>query len=281
MTHLDELIRLIPPPADPVEAHGDWDQVEAALGLSLPADYKGLVQAYGTGTFVDFITPLRPFGASGYCLLLQEARGLLDRERSFRDEYPEQSPYPYYPEPGGLLEWAVTGNGDYLCWLTAGRPDSCTTVAWNPRGSYYDAHSVGAVEFLHGWITGRISTTVFGDADDPDPWFEPFREITQVSIRLTEGDLPYEERLRILHAAFAPTADRGGYNRAGRRQDHFAATDHGWRFTYETAYGHQLRIEFPRDDEDRARLLVLDAIDRIGCQPTKMVGGATTDWGIG
>lgn len=113
------------------------------------------------------------------------------------------------------------------------------------RGCYYDPHPVSAVEFLHGWITGRISTTVFGDADDPDPWFEPFHDIIQVSIRLTDGDLPYEERLRILRAAFAPTADRGGYSRDGRRQDHFAATDHGWRFTYETAYGRQLRIAFP------------------------------------
>lgn len=281
MTHLDELTCLISPPIDPVEAHGDWDQVESNLGLRLPADYKDLVQSYGTGTFVDFITPLRPFGTSGHCLLLAEASGLLDRERSLRDENPEQRPYPFFPEVGGLLEWAVTGNGDYLCWLTDGHCDSWTTVVWNPRGSYYDAHQVGAVEFLLGWITGPITTTVFGDAARAHPWFEPLRELTHITIRLTEGELPYEERLRMLRGAFTPTADRGGYNRNGRRQDHFAATVHGWRLTYETAYGHQLRIAFPPGDEEQARHLVLNAIEHIGCQPTTMTGHAATSWGIG
>ena len=88
----------------------------------------------------------------------------MDSERSFRERYPDRSPYALYPEQGGLLEWAGTDNGDRLCWLTEGSPEDWTVVAWNPRGWYYDAHPIGAVAFLHGWLSGGISTSVFPDA---------------------------------------------------------------------------------------------------------------------
>ncbi|MER6172879.1 hypothetical protein [Streptosporangium sp. NPDC001681] len=93
MTAMEELIRLVSPPTEPVDAHGDWSEVEATLGLGPPADFKTLIEQYGHGQFVDFITPLTPFGA----------HDLLDRERSFRERYPDECPYPFYPEPGGLL----------------------------------------------------------------------------------------------------------------------------------------------------------------------------------
>ncbi|MFC7641032.1 hypothetical protein ACFQX6_08560 [Streptosporangium lutulentum] len=89
---------------EPVDAHGDWSAVETTLGLGLPTDFKALIERYGLGQFLDFITPLTPFGARD--LLVQHAQRLLDRERSYREQYPDECPYPFYPEPGGLLEWA-------------------------------------------------------------------------------------------------------------------------------------------------------------------------------
>jgi hypothetical protein len=44
-------------------------------------------------------------------------------------------------------------------------------VAWNPRSWRFDAHPAGAVDFLHGWLSGDITTTVFGDANTTNPWF--------------------------------------------------------------------------------------------------------------
>ncbi|MFD8530369.1 hypothetical protein ACFV0L_23415 [Streptosporangium canum] len=87
MTTIDGLIRLVPPPAEPVDAQGDWREVEAALGLELPADFKTLIERYGRGQFVDLITPLTPFGA--HDLRIQRAQRLLDSERSFREKYPD------------------------------------------------------------------------------------------------------------------------------------------------------------------------------------------------
>lgn len=266
MSALDQLARLIPPPAAPVDAQGDWARVEADLALALPADFKQLIETYGLGHFVDFITPLTPFGPRA--LFLRSARGILDSERAFREQHPNDSPYALYPEPGGLLQWAGTHNGDRLCWLTEGEPDHWTTIAWNQRSWRYNVFPVGAVEFLHSWLTGHITTTVFRprDADQPAPWFEPFLERKHVTIKLSEGPIPYTERLQILRDALAPTLDRGGINRDGRRQDHFTAPEHRWRLTYETAHGHQIRLAYPPEDEPRARTLMLDVVGRMGCQ---------------
>ncbi|MBB3732477.1 SMI1/KNR4 family protein [Nonomuraea dietziae] len=65
MTTIDDLVALVPPPTEPVDARGDWHEVEAALGLALPTDFKALIERYGLGQFVDHITPLTPFGAHG------------------------------------------------------------------------------------------------------------------------------------------------------------------------------------------------------------------------
>jgi hypothetical protein len=233
MTTIDDLIALVPPPANPVDASGDWTQVEAGLGLELPADFKALISSYGLGQFVDFINPLTPFGSRN--LLLRSAQRLLDSERPFREANPDDCPYPYYPEAGGLLEWAGTDNGDRLC-------------------------------FLHGWLSGRLNTTVFAaNTHLTAPWFEPFRELTHVNIKLTDGRRTYPERLRILQKALSPTADRGSHTRGEHHQDHFTATELGWNLTYETAYTHQIRIAFPPDDEDRARSTLLATVRRMGC----------------
>ncbi|MGW3630362.1 SMI1/KNR4 family protein [Streptomyces sp. NPDC005122] len=164
MTAFDDLRRHNPPPSQPLWANGDWNEVESALGLQLPTDFKQLIGAYGAHHFAGFLTPLTPFG--GRDLLVGPAKRLLDQERGFRDSSPEDCPYPFYPEPGGLLPWARTDNGDTVCWLTDGKPAAWTVVCWNPRGWYYDAHPVGAVEFLAGWLSGHISTTVFPDAPE-------------------------------------------------------------------------------------------------------------------
>jgi hypothetical protein len=88
-----------------------------------------------------------------------------------------------------------------------------------------------------------------------------------VIVRLADSQTPYTDRLRSLREALAPTADRGGHDDGGGdRQDHFAATARGWRLTYETAYGHQIHIAYPPDDETQARSVILDAIDRMSCQ---------------
>jgi hypothetical protein len=132
------------------------------------------------------------------------------------------------------------------------------------------------VGFLHGWLTGQIGNTVLGDCDEAQPWFDPDQELSHVYLKLSEDELPYSERLRILREAVAPTADRGCYQHAQSRQDHFLATALGWQLTYENAYGHQIRVAFPPEDENRARRTMLDAAACMGCR----VLAATSHHGV-
>ncbi len=184
--------------------------------------------------------------------------------RDHRGEWPEDFPYPLYPEPHGLLEWANTGDGDGLYWLTLGEPDSWPVVVWNIRegARRYDT---GAVELLLGYLSGQREVQLLRPPPS-DPWFDPLRERVQVSLALADGDLPYPDRLRVLRDVLAPTADRGGWDGGnGLRQDDFRAVDRDWLLTYENAYGHQIRVAFPPEDEHEARCVVTRAARAMGC----------------
>jgi hypothetical protein len=262
---MDDLVRRVPPPRDPVDGHGDWAAAEATLGLSLPADFKALVGRYGRGEFCDLLYVYSPFGGR---TLVDYGVQILADDREVRAEFPQDYPYPLYPEPGGLLVWGESSNGHRLCWLTEGAPDDWPVVVWHPRDVDYEMHPMGAVAFIEGWLSGRVDGRRFPAAFTATAqWFDPPRELTHVYVRLTEGEFSYPQRLRILREALAPTVDRHGVELAGGvRQDHFVATPAQWRVTYETAYGHQIRVAFPPDDDENARTAILRAVQLMGCQ---------------
>ena len=102
------------PPDAPVDADGEWRRVWLSLGCQLPGDYEALVGRYGLGSFDD-VWLWTPFTRRSWANLIVQAKDLVELHEPLRSEYPEDFPYPLYPEPGGLLEWASTGDGDYLC----------------------------------------------------------------------------------------------------------------------------------------------------------------------
>jgi hypothetical protein len=266
MVMIDDLLRLVPAPAVPVDADGDWRFPEATLGLRLPTDFKALLCHYGIGTFDDIML-WTPFASRGHGVfdLLGRARELVDLHQPLRDEYPEEFPYPLYPEPGGLLEWAGDGDGDSLCWLTEGESDSWPVVVWNIREGAH-RYDVGAVELLHGYLSGQREVELLR-SPPAVPWFDPYHDRYEVRVQLTEGDRPYAERLRILRDVLAPTADRGewvGWDGIDR-QDHFKAVRRDWLLTYQSAYGHQIRVAFPPEDDDDARAVIFKAAQAMGC----------------
>jgi hypothetical protein len=263
---IDDLVALVPPPAEPVDAQGDWRWVEASLGVLLPADFKALIERYGSGMFVDFIRPCTPFGSRAS--LVQRARDLLDDMGPVRDNWPDRFPYPFHPEPGGLLEWADTDIGDRLCWVTEGPSDSWQVVVWPRHSDDYAEYAIGAVEFLYSWLRGSITSSVFLQHPEPVPWFEPFREVGEIYVGLAGGEQPYASRLQILREALAPTVDRGGwyYGDDDDRQDKFAAVHPGWRLMYETHDGRQtIRVAYPPGDEHNVRDAIVGAVSAMGC----------------
>ncbi len=159
-------MKAVPPPAaPPVTFDGPWAPIEAQLGVVLPQDYKDFMRLYGFGVFLEFLGIHAPNVSSRHARLVERAREICD---DLRDE---ERPYSLWPEPGGLLPFGRTDNGDYLCWLMQGAPADWTVVVWS-RGFYrFEAFDCDMTGFLAGLATGEI---VPNDLDELLPCDEPF-----------------------------------------------------------------------------------------------------------
>jgi hypothetical protein len=119
-----ELHKLVPPPEKPfeVETITLWRKAEAMIGLKLPRDYRDFVFSYGSGLFAGFYRVYNPFAASEWTSLISQVQMVCKNDRSSQQSFPDRFPYPYYPEPGGLLPWGNDENGNDYFWLTKGPP---------------------------------------------------------------------------------------------------------------------------------------------------------------
>lgn len=275
---LARIVERVRPPVVAVDGRGDWTEAERALGTGLPEDYKQLVATYGRGDFWGALCLCTPFGDDNPVPLAADLR---DDYGPLREFSPESYPYPLFPEPRGLLAWAVTESSAHVCWLTEGPPEFWPVVIWS-RDDDHERFDCGAGAFLDGLTSRRIASRLLHHTPELTPWFDPAIEHDHVYVRLGDGTRPYSERLRILRDALAPTSDRGDHEHDGRRQDHFAVDRTGWLMTYETAYGHQLRVEFPRAESEEARRAVRAAAELMGCAilSADTVHG-TSSWGSG
>jgi SMI1-KNR4 cell-wall len=160
---LDRLRRLAPPPDTPIETGhpARWPAVEAAIGTTLPADYKVFIATYGTGMFDDFLYVFNPFAGDADVNLLRQREVVLGAHAWLRERVPEAAPLPAFPEPGGLLPLGRTQNGDQLYWLTEGEPDRWPIVAFASRSSEPERHELTLVPFLARLLGGTLGSGVF------------------------------------------------------------------------------------------------------------------------
>lgn len=243
---IDALVRLVRPPAEPVDASADWASAEAALGLRVPDDYKALVTRYGSGEFCDLVHPLTA------AELVTDGLDALEVEREMAAEGPDDYPYPFHPDPGGLLPWGRTSNGHLLCWRT----DDWTVVVYAPRDLEYARYNVGVTGFLHGWLSG-VLTPFPSSFTATAQYFDQPRKLSHVSVRLAGTDRPREEQLRLLQEALAPVKPL----RRNEYQDIFEATEHRWRVLFEE---HGVRIAFPAGQRELAMAAVRNAAVAMG-----------------
>ncbi|MFD7461238.1 MULTISPECIES: SMI1/KNR4 family protein [unclassified Streptomyces] len=266
MTAYDTLVRAVPPPAEPVDARGDWTAVEARLEVRLPDDYKWLVETYGWGEYCDFLYLRTPFGTSRH-------NGLQWR----------RGHGPGTDSPHGLLIWGTTMDADRLCWRTDGEPGDWPVVVWG-EARQSEEFAMGALEFVDGWARGRLDSRLLGRMEpDLAPWFNAFRPRVHRCLVLSEGPHPYADRLRILREALAPTADRGSWTseRGESGQDHFATVDSDWLLTYDRTNPHQIRVGFPPGDKAEVRRRLFAAFRLMGCEVLAIrtaAGSPLTSW---
>lgn len=166
---LDALRRLMPPPAEPLDPGepDGWPSIELQLGLRLPSDYKAFIAAYGSGKIAIFLNVYNPFSDNHHIRLVEAAALDATAYREIRTW--EHIPYPIHPEPGGLLAWGTTDDGDFLSWVTdpASDPDAWPIAVSEVRGPGWYRHPGPLVRFLHDWLSGAAAIPFLDAPDDP------------------------------------------------------------------------------------------------------------------
>lgn len=172
---LEALMALVPPPTEPFEAfEGPWEPVEAALGTALPQDYKDFVRVYGSGYFMQILGVHVPGSANLNTQLEHQVRVWAETFREFGD-----APYPVWPEPGGLMAFGGTDNGDVLSWLQRGMPDEWVVVVWDRGLQEFEILECSLTDFLAGMASGERLPEAFPDDFTPeDRTFEAHTPLT-------------------------------------------------------------------------------------------------------
>jgi hypothetical protein len=175
---VEELRRLVPPPATPHGADGDWVTCERELQLRLPEDYKDFISIYGSGTLCNLFEISSPF--SSPLLWKTGVRDWWVRWARIYDcfgEIPRVLPYARYPTVPGLLPWATYGTVDVLSWYTAGEPHQWRVVYDERHEEFFEVPGLGFAEFLVAAMKGVVPLPehVFGKhvVNEP-PIYKPF-----------------------------------------------------------------------------------------------------------
>lgn len=141
-----------------------WEQVEAELGVALPADFKELSRRFVPGAFSGYLSLLRPTDDHFETPLLSMWHG--GRQVAGQGESGAQifEPYGIYgpdAEPG-LLQWGTDiSEGDHF-WLVdrSAEPDRWPVVSRREAGESWHLFDMSTAEFVYRMIA--------------DPEFKPF-----------------------------------------------------------------------------------------------------------
>ena len=168
---IEELIRLVPPPAEPknVPSAEEWVQYEAALGSAFPSDYKQIINTYGEGWFAGWLMLSLPKTIIDNMQPLGELLGMTMSRW--------ESPYSFYPRENGLLHCGTDDGNSFFTWKTLGPPDSWTLINF-PNRVYEDSEAIlnySWLELLVGWFSGTITSPEVGNQWYPED-VEPMQE---------------------------------------------------------------------------------------------------------
>ncbi|MEU6882889.1 histone-like nucleoid-structuring protein Lsr2 [Streptomyces sp. NPDC046712] len=171
MTAIDDLFQLCPPPAGTVPA--DWAAVERTLGMPLPRDYKQLADAYGPGAFCGFLSFYHPLAPTEWVDLTGPMPSRI-RQQLQQDRDGGTFPVPH--DPQSLFPMGVTGNGNYLFWITEPptAPDRWHVAVNEARGPRWYTHEGSITDLLLAVLSGRESVPLFPrDLLDQGVYFAP------------------------------------------------------------------------------------------------------------
>jgi len=168
---IENLIKAVPPPAQPYEAFsGPWEPVEAELGAVLPGDYKEFSRLYGSGIFMEFLSINTPRSENPHARIEYQAR-LFHHFHSNHEDFI----YAIWPNRGGVILIADTYNGDSIFWIPTGPAETWKILVWGRGYGSFEVFDCDLTDFLAGLATGRLAPREFPDDMLPcDEFFRPY-----------------------------------------------------------------------------------------------------------
>ena len=123
-----DLKKLVPPPKRPLTLDKSiLDRNERVLMIEFPADFVEFGETFGSGTFRCPASwdVWSPYLSEYPSFVMHFSRIWSD----FKDAVEAiDLPFEIFPEVGGLLPFATSPDGDWVCWVTHGPPDDWTVV---------------------------------------------------------------------------------------------------------------------------------------------------------
>ena len=167
---LSDLRALVAPP-DGLVPRADWAEVQAALGIALPADYRRLIDEFGGGYIDDYLYLLEPRCRNPYYDLGEVAS---ERVEALEDLWHrgEERPDELAQETGArVFPWATTDNGEVVYWLInpGAAPGDWVVMVNEARGPEWERFDVGCLEFLAGVLDGRIASDILSSRFPTSP----------------------------------------------------------------------------------------------------------------
>lgn len=149
----------------------DWELLQTALGVALPADYREFAERYPALALDDTMVLRVPEpGAeqayvSGVLSLSEEMESLAE------DDMTED--YTFHPAPDGLICWGATNVGDYFFWRrNVPDADRWPTVVFSSTGFWWE-HEGGFLALLVGLIDGSVEHRGLPPEPGPNPSIAP------------------------------------------------------------------------------------------------------------
>jgi hypothetical protein len=172
------LIRLLARPTAPTSPTNDfdWSYVEARLGVRLPTDYKQFLGVFGSGEVNGFLLVASPVFGDRLIRLEDLVRSRLEIRRALRAAGWDIPPHPLSPEPGGLLPWGITRNGDTCFWQTtpAEQQDEWTVTVVESKSQEWIDFDGSLTAFLAAVLTRGLVVPFFPqEVFAAHSWFSP------------------------------------------------------------------------------------------------------------
>jgi hypothetical protein len=155
---VDDLINL--GGLQPRQASHDWDAAEAHLNTAIPADFRELVDAGGSGLWFRYIRVFAPDPALHAQNLLDSA-GVFEDVRYFWEDDPETRPGDLL-EKSRLIAWANTEHGEMIFWRVDPGVASENFPIYILDADYerFERFDLTATEFMTGLKDGTLESEI-------------------------------------------------------------------------------------------------------------------------